>query len=932
MRVGRTKPVPVRGRRARWRRGVVGILAMMFLVMFASLAAAMAVATQGNMRSAASHLRVVRSLGAVDTGMRLARSRLEDAAGRFLVSEGEVTPDYLETLWFGPIPSDPPVTVTDPPFGISEGSAPGSIQAALANLHAADAAANLVDSGEVDNAPLGITVLDRGDEWLVTLPVGVARNADGEIVSAAQVSYSPPDDDGAVTVVVTGYDWDPVRERWVTRVAQERFRLTKRIEYALLSNTPPLIGVGGNVEGPVGTRFVSASLDTIDGDPIRVLSDFYGLDAGLDAKLDDLYASVLQFDTDGDNRLNVNHVFESVGVGGLNDQDYDGDDDPDNAFADVTGDDAVDDFDVFIRHFDTNGDNSLTLSASLTDGTPADGQTAEFTANDRLALLLDSVDADRNDNGVFNGRLVEGEWDYDTFEDNNEDGALDAGDIDADDVVLGYRDGRVDYRDRYAKVRGSVMIAATRAQWESSTGVDGSVVNDFQRSVQGPVRPDEGDGAVVFEAEGADLPEITDESFAAATATLVALAEGAGDGSFEDQVEDQMGAGWTPTTRIEPTPFGAASAGDWFERPVYEGLTFRNVTIPMGTNALFIDCEFIGITRVEVYTDNSHPSWPFYGEQERDPITGALSPVYPPPPASSETALDKSYADALSPGYDALPDPLDVPVDLDGDTVIPDRCYDTKQLCNNIRFHNCLFVGSVVADKPDVYTHLRNKMQFTGSTRFALRHPVAPDDPGLNPDPDHEAEIRKSSLMAPHFSVDIGSINPPPEQDVRLQGAIVAGVLDVRGDAEIRGVLLSTFEPVRGEAPLVLYGAPVGNPAAFNMTIGYVTTDDGDEEAVDPTDLSDIDGDDQLDLGWDSARADDGSLVTVAGWDGTHEDRWYDGVPDDDATPGVHVRVLIPWHGMGVTRVIADPEAVLPDGLSLPLSVRSVANSYREGF
>src|SRR5690606_4723307 len=67
------------------RRGVVGVLAMMFLVMFASLATAMAVATQGNMRSASSHLHVVRSLGAVDSGMRLAESRLRNASSRFLV-------------------------------------------------------------------------------------------------------------------------------------------------------------------------------------------------------------------------------------------------------------------------------------------------------------------------------------------------------------------------------------------------------------------------------------------------------------------------------------------------------------------------------------------------------------------------------------------------------------------------------------------------------------------------------------------------------------------------------------------------------------------------------------------------------------------------------------------------------------------------------
>ena len=46
----------------------------------------------------------------------------------------------------------------------------------------------------------------------------------------------------------------------------------------------------------------------------------------------------------------------------------------------------------------------------------------------------------------------------------------------------------------------------------------------------------------------------------------------------------------------------------------------------MGLNALFIDCTFAGVTRVESYQNNSHVSWQFYGVQESD-----LSLKYPPP-------------------------------------------------------------------------------------------------------------------------------------------------------------------------------------------------------------------------------------------------------------------------------------------------------------
>jgi hypothetical protein len=919
----------VRRRMRVTRRGVVGVLAMMFLVMFASLATAMAVATQGNLRSAASHLRVVRALGSVDTGMRLAESRLREASERFLVAEGDVTPEYIATLWSGPIPGTPRVEVLPAPFGMDEDSEPGSVLAALSNIHAADEADNLVMDSDVENAPAPIILLDRGEDWLVTRPIGIARNAQGLIVSAAQISYGPPDDEGDVPVIVTGYDWDAVRGRWVTRTAEMWFTVSKRIEFAIISNNPPLLGVGGNVDGPIGSLFDSSALDDLDGPPIVTTSDFYGLSPELDEKLDDFYASVLTYDVDGDNRLRGTHISEADGLGLLNQEDYDDDGDPDIAFSDATRDDAVDDYDIFLNHFDANNDGRVVLSTTLTLGTPAAGQTAEFTVNDRLAYLIDTVEPDRNRNGWRNGDH-EGSWDYDTFEDNNNDGLLDGNDIDDDDVVLGYRDGVLDYRDRYAKVRGSIYMRASRSDWESASDSDGSAVGDYQQYVQGPIRPDDGDAPVTFDADSDEVPTISADGFVEATSDLTTAQLLTSPATFEEQVAEQMGDGWTPPTRVEATPFGARSAADWYQRPVYQDMTFVNVTIPMGNNGLFINCEFIGITRVQTYVDNTHLSWIFYGEQQRDPVTNALEQVYPPPPASSEIALDTSYSTPGAPGYDALPLPLDVSYDLDGDGAIPDRCYDTKQLSNNIRFHDCLFVGSIVADKPLVYTHVRNKLQFTGATRFTDAHPEEPDNPEKNPDPDTLDEIERSSLMVPHYSVDIGSLNPPPEQDVNLSGAVVAGVLDVRGNATIRGVLLSTFQPIWGEPPLSLYGEPVGNPANFNMTIGYVTADQGDLEGLDPSSMSDLDGNGTLDIGWDSARDETGALIDVTGWDGAHDELWYDGVPDEDAVPGTHVRRAVEFNGFGITRVEADPNAVLPDGLELPLRITPVAGSYRE--
>jgi len=920
-----------RPRRRITRRGVVGILAMMFLVMFASLAAAMATTTQGNLRSAASHLRVVRALGAVDSGMALAASRLREAIGRFVVSEGLVDADYVQLLWTGPVPNDPPVIVVDAPFGMEEAAAPESIEEALANIFAADNAANVIAAGTPNNAPAAIALTNPGNGWLVNRPVGVARNSDDQIVSAMQITYAPPDENGEVRVIVTGYDWDAARERWVTRTAEQRFHLNKSVDFALVATTPVLLGMGGDVEGPIGSLFDSHALDTLDGPPFRAISDFYGLAAKLDAKLNDYFAQVVKYDTDGDNRLRMHHAVESEGVEALALKDYDGDGAPDNAFVDLTKDNIIDDFDIFLNHFDKNGDGRVILSEELTEGTPAEAEAPEFEANDFLAYLIDSANVDRNRNGWSNGVHQAGDWDYDTFPDNNADGLKSQLDLDADDVTLGYRDGALDYRDQYAKIRGSVYLRASRTAWENAKNPKGGKVTDYQQYVQGAIRPDRQDSAMNFAASTGQIPDISDESFSEASEGLNELLDDADAPTFKQQVEAQKGAGWTPPTRVEATPFGSAAPADWYGRPVYEDMTFKNVTIPMGNNGLFINCTFVGITRVKCYIDNTHPSWTFYGEQQRDPVTGALTQVYPPPPAFSDIALDKSYSEAGAPGYALLPEKLVVPVDLNADGVSNDTCYDTKKLANNIRFHDCLFVGSIVADKATVYTHIRNKLQFSGATRFTQTNPDFPDDPDLNPDPDHRDEIAKSSMMVPNYSVDIGAINPPPEQDVKLQGAIVAGVLDIRGNAEIRGVVLSTFKPVYGVAPLRLYNEPVGNPADFNVTIGYVTTADGDAEALNPDNIKDLDGDGKLDIGWDSARDGNGALIPLAGWNGVQNESWYDGVPDTAAVAGTNVRRAIKWNPPGMTRMIADPDAILPDGLPLPMTMSAVAGTYREG-
>lgn len=912
------------------RRGVVGILAMMFLVMFGSLAVAMAVVTQGNLRTASSHLHVTRTLGSVDTGMGIAAARLREAAARFVVSKGSITPDYASLLWLGTYSSDPPVTVLDPADGRTEDSPPTSIMQALEYHHAADNSDNIVaENGSNAAAPIVLSQAPSG--WVVTRPIGVQKDAEGTIVTAVQITYVAPDNLGRVLAVVTGYDWDYSRRRWVTRTAQQYFSITKTVKHAILGPTRMMIGRDVQVNGPLGVLYNSHALDSLDGPPLVIRSDFYGLSSVLDRKLDDFYAQVLQFDVNGDNRLRANHAVESQGLASINNRDYDNNGQADAAFTDVTRDNTVDDFDIFLKHYDTNNDGKVALAEALTDGTPNEGISAEFSSDNAMAMLIDSGKPDRNRNGRTNGEFENGGWDYTTFPDNNHDGLYDEQDVDADDVTLGYRDGVLDYKDQYAKVRGSIYFRASRSSWEASHDDFNVAIGDYQQFVRGAIRTGTNEVPVTFQATNAEAPLITPSSFEAATDALIDIA--GEPSSFQEQVVEQKGADWTPPRRTESTPYGSPTPADWYSRPVYENMRFKNVTIPMGNNGLFINCSFAGVTRVESYKDNDHPSWTFYGEEERNQTTGQLTLKYPPPPAESESALDTSYSAPGAPGYDRLPEPLIVNVDLNRDGNAHDQCTNTKQIANNIRFHDCIFVGSIVADQPEIFTPVRSKLQFTGATRFTDVHPQYPDDPRYNPDSEDEATIATSSMMLPNYSVDIGTNNSPQEQDVHLRGAIIAGVLDVRGNTRIDGVIMLTFEPVYGEAPMELYGNPAGDPADFNITLGYFGPRDGDQEGVDISAMTDLDGNGSPDIGWDSARDANGNLVPLAGWNGTHSEAWYDGVPDTDAqiAPNTYVRRAIPFNGFGKVQLNWDPDITLPDGLASPLSISPIAGTYEEG-
>lgn len=952
---------PSRMKRA--RRGIAAVLAMMFLILFGSLSVAMAIASKGNITTAATNLHVGRAQSAAETGLAIARSRLREAARRFVVSRSDVTDEFGWALWTGDLGELGEVDILPPATGRQDLSDPASLAEALAQVHALDQ--DIATDAGISEPTIGNALPNADDseymltDWVYTPAVAIEeRHGDEDAPDplSFSVTYAPLANGTDIRAIVTGYDFAYQRGGTpITRTIMQDFRMVKRVEHAIIAPSKIMVGKNVMITGDLGCRYNAVIHN--DGDPLLMRSDFQGLSTVLDDKLDDLFAAIEAADIDGDNRLRVSHPTEGAAIP-AGTTDYNGDGQPDDAFLDVTGDGFVDEFDVFIKQFDTNGDNRITLPSVYTVGTPAAGLSPELVSSggadldNDLALLIDSANPDRNRNGIYG------------FIDANRNGRWDSGEVMLDydvnnntyrDQVLGFRDGFVDRKDQYAKIRGELKFKTTAAAWQSAQGA-------LDPKMRGPIIAGRNKAPVTFNVGDDHLPPVDVTMFSTEQSALMSAADGA---AFTTQVASNRGvsvaaltgfvetraAGSTQprylrldadtnndslpdnhaSAYFEKMPYNSPSYSDFYFRPVYENMVFKDVQIPVGTNALFKNCTFVGVTYVRTTSTNTSAIWSEYGKLSLNSSTGRPQPsplrdiygdqsgetYYPTmlpstarPPARmilmADTPIDKgdipSNEVATTQGYNLLPEPLII----DGL-----RVTDTKIYSNNIRFHDCLFVGSIVSDAPSNYTQSRNKMQFTGATRFVQQHPDSPDDPALNPESIDKAEIEKSSMMLPNYSVDIGTFNSPTNQDVALRGAIIAGVMDVRGNASIDGALLLTFAPTLGQGPLVdSQGNPIGNPAGFNTTLGYFGPADGDEESLDPNTLPIVGG------------------VKIVGWDTNG-----DGLPDVAPTsPQPSGSTAVPFNGYGRITLRFDPNMTLPSGIKLPMHFDELPGSYREGL
>lgn len=133
----------------------------------------------------------------------------------------------------------------------------------------------------------------------------------------------------------------------------------------------------------------------------------------------------------------------------------------------------------------------------------------------------------------------------------------------------------------------------------------------------------------------------------------------------------------------------------------------------------------------------------------------------------------------------------------------------TVSTYNNIRFENCIFKGTIVTNVPVSLNSgwwQRNCLYFTGTATF-----------------NNTTGPKEATILAPHFNVNLGNTNPNRNENNVLTGAIVGGIVDVRGNAQIYGTIIS-----------------MADTSAY--TSGYVTNigatlEDGGSETVELGDI-----------------------------------------------------------------------------------------------
>lgn len=542
-----------------------------------------------------------------------------------------------------------------------------------------------------------------------------------EFVVAIHRPRPDPDDpagDPLLRVVSTG------SYGGATRTASMDFVLSKKIKFAVVGKVPIQLGRNTVVEGPIAMATANKF------PPLLMLSDFTHFHSGLRSRIE-RFNEHLQGETQVgavrvknhngyDNRISVNNSLEynlATQAG----------------YADVNGDAYIDEYDLFLDEFDADGDAGVSRSEFTNGATGKLYDEELFKAIDSIGAPMRAGEAPR----------------------------------------LGYQDGRIDNYDGYAKLRGQAVLAPTATAWANNLAGQGKTINDM---VQGTVASDDPSKAPVkFGATRNDTFDLSPANFDEAAA------------GFRPKTGPSAGASRVTATVIENavlspsyanggtanerTPLGSTSYQATYQRPVFRNMTFRNVRIPKGLNALFDNCKFEGVTFVEMEPTITKPG-------------GAVT---------TSASDGMSWSKRMKPNKGSF----------SNNTVLTaTNSYGFEQ-GNNLRFNNCTLEGPIAGNYTTAYTHFTNSWEFTGATRF-----------------NNKAD-QTATIVAPQTNIEMGSFTDPSQAPSTLVGVVVAGNIDIRGTSTVDGSIIITGDGA-GNTTLAYFGASDGNTdAGANPEGGY---------------------------------------------------------------------------------------------------------------
>jgi hypothetical protein len=685
------------GKRSTTRRGSILLVALVFLILVGALASAICAYSVGNVRLGAADSQSARALLAAESGMSFLLLQLR-MTPMPIILEGSIDKmSSPSTLWAG---------TNIEALGTTNNGIAVQLAAAINNC------GSFVKSGTTVVVPAGLNPL-------TTPPIIVDRASGDNSCFTLTVEWDsgnprPTSSTSAANLVLHLTSVGQCGQ--VTRKVTMDVMLQKTLRYAVYSNIAIQLGKNTMVTGDVVSKMTTFT----KGPPVWSLSDFTRLtgQSALDSKLETFRDLLVANDPSHSNRLQVRG---NPAVKALADA---------QGFTDHNGDGFVDDYDVFLNHLDPNGTNRITQSQyTASNGKPMDAQ---------LFVLLDTLNPPYLAGGTPRPGLT-----YNTTPDPNS--ALNQW-LGIVDNVGGYDgDGRLDLNDSYAKVLGTVKVRVGAKDWENwanDTSSSGGAQYElgYREQLQGPiVSPDPSEPPVQFNYASSDTQDLTPQSFDTTSYKQKAGTKGNYSGvipvgaTVSDYVIGYSNA--NSGKAVEASPQGAANPQATYERPVFKNVKFVNCKIAKGTNALFQNCTFEGVTYVDMQTNITDTNGT---TTTNDPNKGMTwSKKMKSGTFSSTTTLKSTNSYGFSEG-------------------------------NNLRFEACQVNGPMAAAVPSAYTHFANNWEFSGSTVF------------------NNTSDPTATILAPNTNIDCGSFLAPPTGPLptsSVLGVIVGGNVNMRGGA-----------------------------------------------------------------------------------------------------------------------------------------------------